>query len=166
MEIVCHTALLPSEIRYKGILYSSPDDKLIIGMDQKTYGSPTESITLKDQANALKLVYDEEEHNKEICDAAPTRIDFKDLFSIGNEQLSVSIQLPTDNEIKAYKHAVLTQRTKVVPIICHLICDWGNCPDDYITVEHVPPAEQQKRRHYMRSLDIIHMVKCILTVDR
>lgn len=63
-------------------------------------------------------------------------------------------QLPTDNEIKAYKHAILTQRTKVVPIICHLICDWGNCLDDYITVEHVLPAEQQKRRHYMRSLDV------------
>lgn len=49
-------------------------------MDQKTYGSPTESITLKDQANALTLVCDEEEHNKEIWDVAPTRIDFKDRF--------------------------------------------------------------------------------------
>ena len=63
MEIVCHTAVL-REIRYKGILYPSPDDKLINGMDQKRCGSPTESITLKDQANAPKLVCDEEEHNK------------------------------------------------------------------------------------------------------
>ena len=134
----------------------SLDGKFASGIDQKLYGTPSEPITLKNKPDALRLVYDEEEHNIEKCDAAPTRIDFKDRFFIGKEQLSVTIQLPTDTELEAYKHAIPTQRTKAVVIICHPPCDYGNCPDDYITIEQMLPAAQDKR--YIRGLEMTEYI--------
>ena len=92
-------------------------------------------------------MYDEEERHGEKCDL-PTRIDFKDRFFIGLEQSNgVKFTLPTDNELKAYKHAIPTQPTKAIIIVSHFRCDWGNCPKDYITVEDMLPTKDEVNRN-------------------
>jgi len=149
-HILCHSSLLPSAIRYNGIIQPPANDNngnsllnYDIGINQKTYYDSSS----KNLNESLTLVYDEEERHGEKCDL-PTRIDFKDRFFIGLEQSNgVKFTLPTDNELKAYKHAIPTQPTKAIIIVSHFRCDWGNCPEDYITVEDMLPTKDEVNRN-------------------
>merc|ERR1711862_845077 len=85
-----------------------------------------------------------------------TRIDFKDRFFIGSTQKQVKLILPTQKEMEYYKHAIPKHtNSKVVIIVNHYRCDWGNCPNDYITVEGVlpPPTPRDENDSIRRRID-------------
>ena len=142
-HILCHSSLLPSQIRYNLILEPPITEEsstpYSIGINQRNYGDPSINNYTNDP-EALTLVYDPEERNREECDY-PTRIDFKDRFFIGREQGNVSFTLPTEKELLVYQHNLPTGGSKVMVIVSHYRCDWGNCPGDYVTVEEMVPSQ-------------------------
>jgi hypothetical protein len=116
----CHTARLPAEIRFKGILSKSPGkvaDSFFQGISMKEVEqSPAEN-------DQMRLVYSEEE--RQDCNVT-LNVDFHDFFytSSAEDDGSVLI-LPNDEELKEYGQNKVVQG---VLAICFAQCLYNKCP--------------------------------------
>jgi len=115
---ICHTALLPSEIRYSGIL--SPNFHRI-RRDGEGYDLGQSSGAYVVNSGQVPLIYDPSERQE--CNLL--NIDFKDYFLVPPTTDWLSITLPSAKETEVYGKQV-TQREGII-LICSKKCE-GNCP--------------------------------------
>lgn len=121
---VCHTALLPSETRYSGIVtgtlnrgdsnggYDKGVDKVILAISRREDG-------------ILPLAF--EPTDRQRC--ATLKIDHKDFFYIREGDGWLSTVVPNQVEIQAYRRV---HKAEGYIMICLKPCPLGRCSDDYI----------------------------------
>ena len=141
----CHTARLPADIRYKGLLTESrvvsetgsSDDE--IGdqpMDGSSFdeGIPkVEADSVENLSNTIRLVYD----SKQQCEY-PVELDFKDYFYVSDmDQGPKTLVLPNAME-KAYYQ---TGKFHGYIMACNVVCPWGKCPGGLLDIESLAPED-------------------------
>ena len=93
---ICHTARLPAETRHLGILTESEQ----VGVHDYEYfkGIPeSEAKVLTAEGNTnMPLVYDE--RDREVCDEAEIKRDYKDFFMVSSKMGSATLTVPNDAE--------------------------------------------------------------------
>lgn len=118
---ICHLALLPSQIRYMGILTESgpvsiedTQGGLLMGEARKT---PNEGET-------LRLVGEDEQ--RQVCAEALLNIDHYDFFYLSQSEGWKQIIVPNRRELEYYGDG----NDFVGQIaICYVNCPWNTCPD-------------------------------------
>lgn len=130
---ICHTARLPAETRHLGILTESEQ----IGVHDYEYfkgipGSEAKILTAEGNTT-MPLVYDE--GDREICDEAEIKRDYKDFFMVSSKMGSATLAVPNDAERRAYSR----QSGKLLGIIvvCPVPCDWGRCPEGELELDAI-----------------------------
>jgi hypothetical protein len=121
---VCHTARLPSQTRYLGILTETDeigdhDYFKGISMDVARNLTADENTTIQ-----MPLVYDDDERQKG-CDVDLNR-DYKDYFFASNKMGWTTITIPNDAERRVYVED--SQKLQGVLVFCLVNCPWGDCP--------------------------------------
>jgi len=118
---VCHTARLPAETRFQGILTES-DKKGFFNYDR---GVPFQRALRSTGGNGeMALVSFPEE--RENC-SIPLDADYKDAFvAHSNFEGFSSLTIPNDAERKAYLKPGHALNGTIV--FCFKVCDWGKCP--------------------------------------
>jgi hypothetical protein len=121
----CHTARLPAETRYLGILTESSE----VGFYH--YDRGVSKRHAQDEANSnstqIRLAYDADERQK--CELL-LQVDYKDYFYVGEPEGAKSLVLPNDAELRAYGVGGTDQKPSLAGIVgfTFAACDWGKCP--------------------------------------
>jgi hypothetical protein len=120
----CHTALLPAEIRFNGLLTQSPK----AGLTSYDTGIPQpkpEDTPPEVDSGEMRLAFDPNERQND-CPYTLI-IDYKDFFFLSSVEGWKTLSLPNDDEAKYYN--VDTSEILGLIIICLIGCDWGKCKD-------------------------------------
>ncbi|CAB9528297.1 expressed unknown protein [Seminavis robusta] len=124
----CHTALLPSDIRYKGLLtqnfthtggWDSSYDK---GIPKPTKSDPVQEV----DTGEMILAFDPRERNKWCPET--TRIDFKDFYFLSSKEGWKSLTIPNGAEQQYY--GLDTADMMGMVLMCLTQCDWGECKNE------------------------------------
>lgn len=121
LHSICHTALLPSEIRYDGMVSISR----VHGKFEGGYymGHSSDNIPLPD--GSLPLLYDPLE--RQGCHLS--RIDFKDYFLVPSTHGWLSVTVPNTEEIQKYGKETSTKEGYI--LICLRQCPDEICPPNF-----------------------------------
>jgi hypothetical protein len=115
----CHTAYLPAETRFRGIVTESS----LVGEDSYAKG-----IELKDamksipEDTSMQLVYEQEK--RQICDV-PVNKDYKDFFYVSDTHGWSQLTLPNKAEIEAYGTG---EPLRGIIAVCFPFCEFYKCP--------------------------------------
>jgi hypothetical protein len=130
---ICHTARLPADIRHLGILTESEQ----VGVHDYEYfkGMPaSEAKALKAEGTTdMPLVYDE--GDREICNEAEIKRDYKDYFMVSNKMGSATLTVPNDAERRAYSRE--SEKLLGIIVVCPVPCDWGRCPEGVFELDAI-----------------------------
>ena len=118
---LCHTAKLPSETRYRGILTESD----IKGASSYDKGQELSKIIAVEHTE-LPVAYDKSLYQTS-CTKYPVQIDYMDFF-VAN-QFEGKLLLPNPTEISEYS---IDKPLEGYVAICLAVCGWG-CPKDTIS---------------------------------
>lgn len=133
--LICHTALAPSQLRYKGIFTETEDE---LGMNGY-YKGISKNVADKGQADGpMRIVFDENFRDNP-CDEL-TKIDFKDFLYTHEKDGWVNVRVPNDSEEREFG---ALQDPKGIVMLCFMLCDWGNCPDGDIRPEALTDGKLQ-----------------------
>lgn len=122
---ICHTALLPSQTRYQGILtesYKDPNHETFDLGTNKFYLRPVED-------GILPLVWDPNDRQK--CEAL--EIDHKDFFFVRTDDDWVSAVVPNPSELQVYGTwgKTLSKREGLI-MVCLRYCPFRKCQSEYV----------------------------------
>ncbi|KAL7571160.1 hypothetical protein ACA910_014761 [Epithemia clementina (nom. ined.)] len=142
----CHTARLPSEIRYRGILTDNvtnwPSTTIITNDDDDSYyenydrGSELRSV-LYTGHDVMPLTWDRKLYQGACKNYKLADLDHADFFLVNSKQWS-KVVLPNPSEVAAY--GTTEQKPLVGYIqICLASCGWG-CPSDVVAHKDLAAA--------------------------
>jgi hypothetical protein len=114
----CHTARLPAEIRYLGILTESS----MLGEDSYDKGMDINSAIRFKGNGSMPLAF--EPGKRQSC-PIPLNKDYKDAFFVYSHHDWSQMTLPNDAEMKAYDTGA---PLRGIVAICFTDCSWGKCP--------------------------------------
>lgn len=123
---VCHTAVLPSESRYKGILTMDASHG---GFHAYEKGLPREQADRDDSnsSKSIRLVYDASDRQN--CNIL--EVDYKDYFYVSAREGWKQAMLPNQAELDVYRDKYTNNDWKGLIAIVLKPCSWGRCkPDD------------------------------------
>ncbi len=131
---MCHTARLPSQTRYNGIL---THDKMVgkpAPVGQETYYvglDINEAHKTDTEDNKMRLVYSMKDREAK-CTNVTVKPDYPDSFYVNSLEGWASLKLPNRAEKKFYNY----QPDQYQGIIVFHIkkCDWGNCPSNFLQI--------------------------------
>jgi len=150
---ICHTALLPAETRYLGILTES-DKKGPLDYDKgMTQNSADKSPGKKDQC-PMRLVFSEED--RQTCEV-PLQMDYKDFFYTTALDGWTSLTIPNDAELAAYGPDF---KPKGVLVLCFVGCNWGKCPKGNKQYEDFQTGELQMEVNGESVKNITRLSRC------
>lgn len=119
---VCHTARLPSQQRYLGILTETKET----GVSDYFKGiSMAEARNISSEVNSeiqMPLVYVESE--RQTCEVELNR-DYKDFFYSSSNMGWTTLTFPNGEEKRAYMKE--NQKLRGIIVVCLGSCDWGKC---------------------------------------
>jgi hypothetical protein len=124
-RVMCRTALLPAESRYKG--YMTGVVPPVDGAYEK--GVPFESIGNTKADGVFRIAIDQAER-QEWC-PIKLKIDFKDYFYASQDDGEVKMTFPNDAELEAYG----PWEPKGLITICFNLCPWGKCPPGNLEID-------------------------------
>jgi len=133
---VCHTALLPSQARYDGLVTESGEVSTYLEGGRTTYvgeGYAWEDLPEprgRDVPNPIWLTFNE--RSRKICKYA--EIDFKDHFIVRQEDNWMSMLVPTNAEMEVFSPDHNHRSTLGVVVMCTSTFDWGNNPEGYVNI--------------------------------
>jgi hypothetical protein len=119
----CHTALLPADIRYRGLLTQTSDKTGLSNYDEGIPQPQATDAPAEVNSGDIRLVYDPQEH----ANTCPynTGIDYKDFFFLSSVEGWKTLTFPNDAEKKYYE--VEPSKMLGVILMCLSTCDWNNC---------------------------------------
>jgi len=121
---ICHTALLPAQERYDGILTETGTKGT---PETGEYDRGISRYFVHSPDGKLTLAFDPNDRQK--CDAL--EIDHKDYFWVREGDGWLSTTVPNNSEIAAYRRGN-TQQSEGLIMVCLKICPLKRCPDDVI----------------------------------
>ena len=118
----CHTALLPAEMRFLGLLTQS-DKKGFTTYDAGIPQPAATDIPTEIDTGDVQLVYDPKDHEN----ACPYNVgvDFKDFFFLSSVEGWKTLTFPNDAEKQYYD--VEPSNMLGIIMICLATCDWNQC---------------------------------------
>jgi hypothetical protein len=119
---VCHTALFPAQERYDGILTGKKGSS-----DLSDYDRGTSRYYVHFPANNGQLALTFDPNDRQKCDAL--EIDHKDFFWVREGDGMLSMIVPNDSELLAYRRG---HQVEGLIMVCLKICPLKRCPDDVI----------------------------------
>lgn len=139
---LCHTARLPSEIRYRGILTENPNRT---GFDYDYDRAHRDGFPMdpEEVANTTQMSLVISQGDRQDCKEL-LNIDYKDYFVAGVGNVWHEITLPNDSEIQEYG----LQDLEGIIAICFRVCDWGQCPDAVYRYEAIDGREADEQRNW------------------
>lgn len=130
---VCHTAKLPAETRHLGILTESEQ----VGVHDYEYFKGISTKEAKNMAvegnTEMPLVYDE--GDRESCDEAEIKRDYKDYFMLSSKMGSATLTVPNEAERQAYCRD--SKKLLGIVVLCVVPCDWGKCPEGELQLDAI-----------------------------
>jgi hypothetical protein len=119
----CHTARIPSEIRYKGILTESgPTQRLTEFTGKSISRMVAERRPI--ESDMMQLVYEEAEH-KDNCTVL-THLDYKESFFVNSDDTRWrKVVVPNDAELSEYGTG---QPLRGLIAVCIRWCEFNKCP--------------------------------------
>ncbi|CAB9505449.1 expressed unknown protein [Seminavis robusta] len=144
----CHSALLPSEIRFKGLVTENFTSvgtimdqsfeegtswKPIFKSENRHFGGESEPVPYEDpnpekNNGIMRLV--REDGQRQECEEY-VNLDYKDYFYAGSVADWQTLVLPNDSEKKYYTEFDAA-KSKGWILVCLTRCDWGRCPESDI----------------------------------
>uniref|UniRef100_A0A7S2XME9 Uncharacterized protein n=1 Tax=Attheya septentrionalis TaxID=420275 RepID=A0A7S2XME9_9STRA len=121
----CHTGLLPSMTRYKGIVTETPD---MVGDTDDTFYTalgPLETGNATDIDKPRK--WQLQGTPRQVCNVTLVK-DFKDTFFARAEDGWMSLTVPNTAELKEYGPYDTQIAREGLVVLCETACDWGKCP--------------------------------------
>jgi len=121
----CHTGLLPSMTRYKGIVTETPD---MVGDTDDTFYTalgPLETGNATDIDKPRK--WQLQGTPRQVCNVTLVK-DFKDSFFARAEDGWMSLTVPNTAELKEYGPYDTQIAREGLVVLCETACDWGKCP--------------------------------------
>jgi len=133
---ICHTARLPAESRYLGILTESDQ----IGVHDYFKGI-TKEVAEKMEAGdgsekLMPLVYDPKD--RQTCEVELNR-DYKDFFYTSDKMGWTSLTIPNKAELEAYRRG--NEEYQGLLVMCLKYCDWGKCPAGDMQLEAIQKGQ-------------------------
>ena len=132
---LCHTARVPSETRYKGILV---DTDMVGGPSppgEETYFMGTNIDKAHKKASKdgeMRIVYEEKQFERK-CQGVVVKPDHPDSFYTNSLDGWTKLKIPNDAEQRFYRYKPENHQGF---IILHLKkCDWNKCPKHFLTIE-------------------------------
>lgn len=121
---VCHTARLPSQQRYLGIL-TKTDEKGISGYYKGISMEQARNLSSdKESQIPMPLVFDPAELQS--CKEELNR-DYKDFFFASNKMGWTALTIPNEAEKRAYMKE--SQNLRGLLVVCLGTCPWGQCEE-------------------------------------
>lgn len=134
----CHTAVLPSEMRFKGLLTEDFDhvgkildqnyDQGVNSTDLTQTENPraqSDAVAMVNPKGAGKMMLIRDDNNRQQCEEY-VNLDFKDYFHVSGIEGWQSLTLPNDSEKKVYTEFDAA-KAKGYIAVCLARCDWGKC---------------------------------------
>jgi hypothetical protein len=135
---MCHTARLPSQTRYLGILTETDkvggpaprgEETYDVGLDFKS----NQKVAKPEGSDEMRLVHktgDEDKH----CPGFTVKPDYPDSFIVNFLDGWTKLTFPNAAEQRAYHY---NPKAHEGLIVFHLRkCDWGKCPKEFLTTAH------------------------------
>ena len=133
---ICHTARLPAQSRYLGILTESDQT----GVHDYFKGIPKEEAdkmeTADDSETPMPLVYDP--RDRQTCEVELNR-DYKDYFFSSDKMGWTTLTFPNKVELEAYGRT--SGEYKGILVMCLKHCDWGKCPAGDMQLEAIQKGQ-------------------------
>jgi len=119
---LCYTALLPSEIRYEGILKGEDEETNKTAILNHEQGIMKVAAEKERSQDGMRIVKDDP--GQPPCEVL-TFIDYKDYFYSNEKDGWTHLTIPNDSE---KKYVDITPYKGMV-VICFIKCDWNKCDD-------------------------------------
>lgn len=127
-NIICHTALLPAQTRYLGIL-----------METDKVGTKDFEKGISEQQAMQEKASDEEKDKRQMRLAFETSVrqpecpvdlkwDYKDFFYTHQDDGWTSMTVPNKAELDYYNKESEFKPEGII-LLCFMKCDWGKCPE-------------------------------------
>ncbi len=133
---LCHTARLPSQTRYKGLLVN---DTEVVGKPappgEETYYlgyDIDQAHKSASETNEVRIVYSNKDRESK-CNVI-IKPDYADSFYVNSLDGWASMKFPNQAEKDFFKYDPSQHQGLIV---FHLKkCDWGKCPKNFLTIDH------------------------------
>lgn len=152
---VCHTARLPSQTRYQGILTDTNQVGKPAPVGEETYYLGFDKRIAEKEAGTngeMRLVYEVPKERETQCVGVLVKPDYPDYFYTNSMDGWSKLMLPNDAEKKAYGYD--TARFKGIIIIIGKVCPWGKCPPGFLTL-----LEDHERKKWELKINGEHATK-------
>jgi hypothetical protein len=126
---MCHTGILPAEIRHLGLLSVTSRKKGFYDFEPAMLRSVADSQ--ENPTDEMRLVMDD--NSRQVCDEI-LEMDYKDYFYLSQKEGKKKLALPNMREKKYYKS---TRQLEGIIMLCFGLCSWGKCPAGDIRPEHI-----------------------------
>lgn len=156
--LICHTALTPSQLRYKGIFTETDNETGMLGY----YKGISKAVADESQSDGtMRLVFDEKAHDAR-CDEL-TSIDFKDFLYAHEKDGWVNVTVPNDSEESEYG---ALEDPKGIVMVCFLRCDWGHCPHGQLIPNDVKDGLLQIKVNGEPVTELIEAAECSIARNK
>jgi len=141
---ICHTARVPSNTRFRGIMQSQLDktgeqvvfgqETYYTGMEDKVYEQNNKDNPQRDakQPHPMQLVWKEDGERETRCGNEIAKPDYHDFFETMEEEGWTEIEFPHHAEQDAYGYHVNREKYKGMIIMVPRFCGFGDCEKGFL----------------------------------
>jgi len=136
---MCHTARLPSQIRYHGILTDTDKVGQPAPVGEETYHVGVNKEDAKKTATKnqeMRLAYAINKERETKCTGVTVKPDYPDVFFTHSKDDWTKLIFPNDAEKRFYGYD--SKQFEGILILHFRKCDWGKCPTGFLQPEDFP----------------------------
>ena len=153
---MCHTARLPSQTRYHGILTET--DKVggpaPVGMEEYYVGhNIADAKTSATEDSEMRLVYTTHREREPKCDGVVVKPDYPDSWFANAMDGWTKLVFPNDAEQAYYGYEARDYRGII--FLHWKPCDWGKCPKDFLTPEDFAENKWEMKVNSQRVVEVL-----------
>ena len=154
---MCHTARLPSRVRYLGILTETDEVGGPAPVGEETYYVGThreDAEKTPSEDSSMRIVYETHREREKHCTGVVVKPDYPDSWFAGWKDDWTSLTIPNAAEREFFGYD--PERHRGVIIVHWKKCDWGNCPEGFLTAEDDGDWEMRINSQKVSVIDIQH----------
>jgi hypothetical protein len=160
-NVICHTALLPSQSRFLGIVTESdkigPHD-FEKGISQQQADADKPSDEEKDKRQ-MRLTFDPAERSAPSC-PVDVKWDYKDFFYSTQNDGWTTLTVPNDAEKAYYLARDGVYEPEGGILLCFFKCDWGKCPEGDMQFDHLAEGKLKLEVNGVAVTNVTRIQEC------
>jgi len=158
-RIICHTALLPAEIRYLGILTETDmvgTHGYEKGVSQMQADSDVASESEKHKRQ-MRLTFDTS--TRQANCPVDVKWDYKDFFYTTQNDGWTSLTVPNKAEMEYYIGEGAYEPEGVI-VLCFVKCDWGKCPEGEMQTNEIVDGQLKLEVNGVMVTNVTKLEEC------